>query len=464
MSIRDDERRQIVKVDYVIGIKKKLGTGPLATNLFEGAYGTAPTGSSAKYKFHKQKRILIKTIDVRLVSDEVDLGLLQRLDHPNIANYLFIREWSDCWTSNIVIIQTYCEYHLGHLAQLLSYNWLTGQVVKSIVKGISSGLAYLHEQTPQPIVHRNLKPSNILVKPPLALPTGFVLTDFWYSNCTGPPRTGISRFFCCGPSFPEAGDPAILRWMAPELRSGEGGPATPAMDMFSFGLILEYLLSHGPLPLDGVDDYLFRLLVQELMLVKPTGRISAKDVLHRHPLLIESRERNVNDITNARMRYIKESYDRILRRDPNLERKKLRQLIDAKARSIIGDDIFPWNESQEYPTTDSFNYRIFTEMNMISQKSFDPNSLFDLLRLIRYSKKFLSVGGTGYAELIGEIKSDAFNTCYPFIIPFVYIYLDCTIEPALLSSTLFGKINRIKGIKFKNGSKKKTRKSKKKAE
>ena len=426
-----------LKVDYVMEFTKKLGTGPLLTSVYDGSYGLDPNKSVNRddRSKHELKRILIKKINAKFISAEVDWWRFQRLDHPNVATYIFVREDARLCSSRVFIAQNFCEYTLNHLAQLLSFNWLTGQVIKSAVKDIAEGLNYLHGQTPNPIVHRNLKPSNVLVKPPLALPTGFVLTDFWYTNCKRlPKKSGCCS--CCS-SAPEEDNPEILRWMAPELISGNNEKsATPMMDMYSFGMILEFLQSQGPLPLDAVDDYLFKLLIQETVRVKPSHRIVSRDIMELHPLLIGSNQRNVKGVAKARLTYIKEGYSRILKLDLNSGREKLRKHVDSKALCIFGSEIYPWNDSAQ--STNSFNRTVFQVMTRISQKPFDPNSFLDLIRLIRYCKKFLSaVGGGKYNELLNQVAIDAFSRSYPYVIPLVYICLDCRLDHSFLPLTVF---------------------------
>ena len=436
----NESKKLLLKVDHILELNKELGTGPLKTIVYEGTYGGTTPRKPSKYQ---RKRVLVKKIESRLLSDEVDWGLLQGLDHPNVANYIFIRELNHLCSSHLLIAQNFCPYNLEHLAKLLNYNWVTGDVLKSAVRGMAAGLNYLHGQTPDPVVHGNLKPSNVLVKPPLTLPSGFVLTDFWYSSC----RQYIPRQCCiCCSSVAVEDDPELLHWMAPELVSEGCRPASPSMDVYSFGLILEFLKFQGPLPIDETDCYLYNLLIHETKMVKPIKRISSKDVLHRHPLLMESKQRNTNDIAKMRLKYIKEAYDRMMDHDMSSERRKARQDFESMARSLLGNKILPWCRADD--DDDSFNHRMFTTMNKISQKQFDPFSFFDLLRLIRYSKMFLSVSGGDSSTLLKEIQSDSFCSSYPYVLPLVYILVDSGVDAAFLPDSLFEDIkNRAEFVK-----------------
>ena len=131
-----------LKVDYVMKFTKKLGTGPLLTSVYDGSYGLDPNKSVNRddRSKHELKRILIKKINAKFISAEVDWWRFQRLDHPNVATYIFVREDARLCSSRVFIAQNFCEYTLNHLAQLLSFNWLTGRVIKSAVKEIAEGL------------------------------------------------------------------------------------------------------------------------------------------------------------------------------------------------------------------------------------------------------------------------------------------------------------------------------------
>ena len=413
-----------ISINYAAHCTKQIGTGPLLTVLYEGVFGVSSSflGSMFRKKFkEKPKRVLIKKIDSRIVSERIEWDVLRGLDHPNVARYIHICERSNLFSCTTVIVQDFCEHTLEHFAPLLRYNRIGNiTVFKNAVKEIAAGLNYLHSNS---IVHRNLKPSNILVKPPLSNPSRFILTDFWYTDLRHVPDNGL---LCLQPQKPVCDDQDIMQWMSPELLADWGTTPTSMMDMFSFGAILKFMISHGPLSLDHVDGILLELLIQESLSFDPWRRITSRDLLENHPFLLDTGLRGVTEIAYSRISYVKTAYDEILRLEADSSYSNLRQRIESKVRCIAGEDIFPWNKL--------FNKRIMKELNGHTQNSYNPQSFVDLLKLVSDFKKFLPMGIKSDI-LRREIADDAFSKYFPYTIPLTYLCISCkdmTFLPSLV--------------------------------
>uniref|UniRef100_A0A0E0BD35 non-specific serine/threonine protein kinase n=1 Tax=Oryza glumipatula TaxID=40148 RepID=A0A0E0BD35_9ORYZ len=116
---------------------------------------------------------------------------------------------------------------------------LTWEQRVRILRGVASGLVYLHEEWEQVVVHRDVKASNVLLG---ADASAARLGDF-----------GLARLYEHG------GDPATTRvvgtlgYMAPELTVT--GKATTATDVFAYGaLLLEAACGRRPIdPATGVN-------------------------------------------------------------------------------------------------------------------------------------------------------------------------------------------------------------------
>ncbi len=126
--------------------------------LGEGGFGSV---YKAKDK-HRHITVAIKVAKVKSGSESVSLleetAKVKHLSHPNIAYYEACYRFSSLvGIFDFGILQYYKE---GNLQQLLDRESLLFEQKDNILKGILSGLHYLHDHQ---IIHRDLKPRNILI-------------------------------------------------------------------------------------------------------------------------------------------------------------------------------------------------------------------------------------------------------------------------------------------------------------
>ena len=114
---------------------------------------------------------------------------------------------------------------------------LPSMVAIGIILGVLEGIEYLHRQK---IIHRDIKPQNILVvgQPPKGQESGEPntpkITDFGLAVCYG--RAGGTRLTKVGTGM------GTLMYMAPEQVKDAGNVREPA-DLYSVGIMLYYLLT-----------------------------------------------------------------------------------------------------------------------------------------------------------------------------------------------------------------------------
>ncbi len=178
--------------------------------------------------------------------------LAAQLDHPNIVQVLHF----DSDGPMVYLVMPLLNG--GTLAQRLRQRRpIDPMLALGWLRQIGAALDYAH-QRPQPIIHRDVKPGNLLFHEDGRL----CLADF-----------GIARVA----SETGAGDAAqitrtgvilgSLQYMAPEQISGH---AIPASDQYSTGVVLYEMLT-GVLPFDSADSY--ALMMQHLSVTPaPPGK------------------------------------------------------------------------------------------------------------------------------------------------------------------------------------------------
>lgn len=131
----------------------------------------------------------------------------------------------------------------GSLDRFIGKGFLDWKTRYKILTGLASALLYLHEECDNPVVHRDVKPNNVM------LDSGYnaQLGDF------GLARLLQNDAFGCATTM-LAGTPGYL---APEV--GFSGKATPESDVYSFGMVVIEVVcgrrSRGILEENSLVDY-----------------------------------------------------------------------------------------------------------------------------------------------------------------------------------------------------------------
>lgn len=153
---------------------------------------------------------------------------IARLDHENIVRIFDVSEWPcPCGGPPVPFLIMEC-LEGETLVELLRRGALDARCSLGILEGITSGLAHAHERG---LVHRDLKPGNVLLTPA----GGLKLLDF-----------GLSHFMAHAPHLPTSGTPA---YMAPEQWRGEAQDART--DVWAAGVVLYELLTGRPPEVGG---------------------------------------------------------------------------------------------------------------------------------------------------------------------------------------------------------------------
>jgi len=151
-----------------------------------------------------------------------EIRLLQELDHPNVMKVLDIFSHS----SNINVVLEYMSTDLDHILRSKEVLLSPGDV-KAYLKMLLSAVEHCHKNW---ILHRDIKPGNLLVGPDGLLK----LADFGLAKIYGSPDRELSHQAC------------TLFYRAPELLYG-ARIYGPGADMWSVGCVFAELMLRVPL-------------------------------------------------------------------------------------------------------------------------------------------------------------------------------------------------------------------------
>lgn len=188
-----------------------------------GRGGDATVYRATQDELDREVAIKVLMVDdeesVRRFVREVQLMVSLGRQHPNIAKVLQIGTSS---LGRPCIVMDY--YELGSLDQRLARTGpLTPAEVIGVGTVIADALAFAHSRG---VLHRDVKPQNILI-----LPTSYVLADFGIARLIDSAHTGGSDRF----SYRHA-SPQVL----------DGHPPTESDDIFSLGATMFHLLDGKP--------------------------------------------------------------------------------------------------------------------------------------------------------------------------------------------------------------------------
>ncbi|KAM6905793.1 mitogen-activated protein kinase kinase kinase 7 isoform 2-T2 [Lycodopsis pacificus] len=202
----------------------------------EEVVGRGAFGVVCKAKW-KGNDVAIKTIESESERKAfiVELRQLSRVNHPNI-----VKLYGSC-NNPVCLVMEYAEggslYNVLHGAEPLPY--YTASHAMSWCFQCSQGVAYLHGMKPKALIHRDLKPPNLLL---VLGGTVLKICDFGTA---------------CDIQTHMTNNKGSAAWMAPEVF--EGNNYSEKCDVFSWGIILWEVITRRK-PFDEIGGPAFRIM------------------------------------------------------------------------------------------------------------------------------------------------------------------------------------------------------------
>lgn len=188
------------------------------------------SGSFGKvYKVAKKIIYALKVLKNEVTTEEFrqflrEYELLCLLDHPNIVKTFGIFLSNSKHSPSILL-----EFCHSNLEQAIKTKFFSGVQIVLAVYQIAEGMRYVHSQK---VVHRDLKPTNILIGCDGSIKIG----DF-----------GISKLISTEEQSSMTAGVGTQKFMAPEIID-ENDKYNEKVDVYSFGVVVFFVLSGGDLP------------------------------------------------------------------------------------------------------------------------------------------------------------------------------------------------------------------------
>ena len=244
-----------------------LGKGSFANVYLAKWRGTFVVAKVINPEICKQKKELVLR----------EIEIMTKLHHPNIVQFLGYID------RPFIIIMEYIPNN--DLLSFINLKKLKKSEKKNIMRDILQGIVYIHNRQPYSLIHRDIKPTNIL----LTNSKVAKITDFGISKFYNKRNYDLSNNHLCEIIYENelTKDVGTERYMAPELKNNNTN-YTNKIDIYSCGILLYELFENKRYnPKEGFKWYytpkkIKKLILNDMLPNDPNNRKSALDILNNY--------------------------------------------------------------------------------------------------------------------------------------------------------------------------------------
>ncbi|KAK3146774.1 hypothetical protein QOZ80_3BG0271760 [Eleusine coracana subsp. coracana] len=210
--------------------KQLLGVGGFG-RVYKGVIPTSNLDVAVKKVSHDSRQGIKEFI--------AEIASIGRMEHKNLVHLLgYCRRKHELLLVYEYLPNGSLDRYLHHHEVNHTLDWNTRF---HIIKGVSLGLSYLHENCEKVIIHRDIKASNILLDNEMNGRLGDFGLARLYDHGTDPQTTHVV---------------GTIGYLAPEL--GRTSKATPLTDVFAFGMfLLEVACGQRPIIQDTQNNHVW---------------------------------------------------------------------------------------------------------------------------------------------------------------------------------------------------------------
>ncbi|ESN90088.1 hypothetical protein HELRODRAFT_116619 [Helobdella robusta] len=344
------------------------------------------------------KRLLNGNVDVA----NREVALLKESDyHPNVIRYFCMEQDQQF---NYIALEL-CPFTLHDVIEM-GLSASCDLDLRDVLKQMLSGIAHLHSLN---IVHRDVKPQNVLLSCPTpSTKYRAMISDFGLCKKLLPNKNSVSK---------TTGATGTDGWIAPEMFSTNPKTMTKAVDVFSCGCVIHYVLSMGVHPFGDAINRQANIMKTSFNFDSLTGedRETAKNLIksmidqtpEKRPTISQTLKHPLFWSKYRQLSFFEEVSDR-LEKKPDDDIYVIR--LESNGMKVVH---FDW--------TKKISSDFIADMRKF--RTYKRHSVRDLLRVIRNKKHHYRDLSAELKESIGSIPDgyvSYFTSRFPLLLMHTY--------------------------------------------